>query len=90
MAKLIFLGDRVTIHKTSIFKIYDGFAINNKDMEEIKKKAKEILIIYVKPDKTEEAYLVSVDNWLQKSITYDNRGELQTVLRRSFFDKVIK
>lgn len=91
VAKLIFSGDRVVIHKTNLFRLYDGFAINNKDMQQITSSGvKQILIIYRTKRGTEQAYLVSVENWLMKSITHDNKGELQSVLRRKFFDRVIK
>lgn len=92
MAKIIFNNDSAIIFKNedNIFRLYDGFGINTLDFVDIQNHhAENIMIIVKMNDGTEKVYITNVLNWMKKCLPYDNNGEPQTILRRSFFEKVL-
>lgn len=92
MANIIFNGKRAILHKdeSHIFRLYNGFGINNKDMKRIKDNICDEIMIVLKKKDGEEVYIVSVQNWDIKALSYDNKGEPQTILMRSMFDRCLR
>ena len=91
MTRIIFNNNNAVIFKneSNIFRLYDGFGINSEDMDEIRANAKSIMIIVKMKNGTEKVYISSVENWMRNCIPYDNKGEPQTILRLSLFEKVL-